>query len=150
LGPHADTCPGGNRTPFEIVADIRESGSPEDVTLWLEYEEAMYRVQQLTWSKGLRRSLGLVPDAGDAVIAAEPEPERPIAVIDCSLWDRYLQYQPSLRIGLLEAAERGGFIKALSYLHQHIDQSLEWIRFRFSESDQAAARDLEAPCEVLP
>jgi hypothetical protein len=141
---------GGNRTPFEILADIREDRSPEDVSLWLEYEEAMYRVQQLTWSKGLRRSLGMAPDQGDAQIAAEREPGKSIAVIGCELWEGYLRFNPDLRIGLLNAAERGGFAEALSYLHEHLGRPAEWVELRFVESDAMAVQDEEACCGVAP
>lgn len=123
----------GNRSPFEILDDIREHGRPQDVQYWLEYEAAMYRVQQLTWSKGLRRSLGLVPDQGDAGIAAEAESSQSVAVIGCELWEGHLRRHPSLRMGLLEAAERGGFGEALAFLYRHIDEAPEWIELRFSD-----------------
>jgi hypothetical protein len=141
----------GNRTPFEILEDIRLHGRRQDVQFWLEYEQAMYRVQQLTWSKGLRRSLGLVPDSGDAEIAAEPEPGKPLAVIGSEIWEGYLKHQPSLRMGLLGAAERGGFAEALSYLHKQLDEPPEWIELRFQDPLTIRRLAFEEPCcEVAP
>src|SRR4051812_37544135 len=61
----------GSRAPFQILADIRARKDPSDVRLWHEYEEAMFGVQQLTWSKGLRRLLGLGVDRRDDRVAKE-------------------------------------------------------------------------------
>ena len=61
-----------NRTPFQILADFAATGDMTDHDVWLEYEQASYGRQQMTWSKGLRELAGLAAQENtDEEIAAE-------------------------------------------------------------------------------
>jgi hypothetical protein len=53
-------------------ANPRPTGDVADLDVWLEFEEASYGRQQLTWSKGLREIAGLAAqEATDEELAAE-------------------------------------------------------------------------------
>lgn len=47
----------GNRTPFQLLADVVALGESRDLALWHEWEAASRGKRQLTWSKGLREQL---------------------------------------------------------------------------------------------
>lgn len=50
----------GNRTPFQILAEIAENGVTErDRQLWLEWEKSSKRRRQIAWSEGCREEVGV-------------------------------------------------------------------------------------------
>lgn len=63
----------GNRTPMGILHDVTTGGLVDDVDLWNEWEQASHGRRQMTWSRGLRSTLGLavVADADAAAEAAD-------------------------------------------------------------------------------
>lgn len=61
----------GNRTPFEILADITLLGDADDLALWWEWEEASKGKRQLTWSPWLRAALKLAEEKSDDEIVEE-------------------------------------------------------------------------------
>lgn len=61
----------GNRTPFQILADVLEAGDADDLAIWWEWEEASHNRRQLTWSAGLRDFLALGDEVSDEEAAAE-------------------------------------------------------------------------------
>jgi hypothetical protein len=61
----------GNRTPFQILADVLEVGDADDLAIWWEWEEASHNRRQLTWSAGLREYLALGEEMTDEEAAAE-------------------------------------------------------------------------------
>lgn len=61
----------GNRTPFQILADILAVGDADDLAIWHEWEEASHNRRQLTWSAGLREFLALADEKTDEEIAEE-------------------------------------------------------------------------------
>lgn len=61
----------GNRTPFQILADVVALGDADDLALWWEWEEASHNRRQLTWSAGLRDFLALGAEKTDEEIAEE-------------------------------------------------------------------------------
>jgi hypothetical protein len=50
----------GNRSPFDILADLAQQHEARDLALWREYEQASRGKRALTWSRGLRDEL--LPD----------------------------------------------------------------------------------------
>lgn len=61
----------GNRTPFQILADVVAVGDADDLAIWWEWEEASSGRRQLTWSAGLRELLALGEEATDEELAEE-------------------------------------------------------------------------------
>jgi hypothetical protein len=61
----------GNRTPFQILADVVAVGDADDLAIWWEWEKASHNRRQLTWSAGLRELLALGDEKSDEEIAEE-------------------------------------------------------------------------------
>jgi hypothetical protein len=72
----------GNRTHWDILSDIASATAmtkkvKRDISIWREWEQASHGRQALTWSNGLRESVGLGRDQHDIDIAdsaADPVP----------------------------------------------------------------------------
>lgn len=117
---------GGNRTPFQILADIAdaldngEKPDPRDVALWHEYERATKGKQQRRWSVGARDALNLViisdedaedlADNTDGAMVADDEPTTLVA-IPPRTWSR-LSMDVHTRLEILRAANSGTTIYA--------------------------------------
>lgn len=70
LGQHKQAKRGG-RTPFQILADLR-NGEAQDWALWVEWLKGSHGRKQLTWSADLRELAGLaVEQETDEEIAEE-------------------------------------------------------------------------------
>lgn len=61
----------GNRTPFQILADVVKDGDADDLALWWEWEKASHNRRQLTWSAGLRDFLALGTEKTDEEITEQ-------------------------------------------------------------------------------
>lgn len=61
----------GNRTPFQILADVVKDGDADDLAIWWEWEKASHNRRQLTWSAGLRDFLALGEEKTDEEITEE-------------------------------------------------------------------------------
>lgn len=70
-GGQGKTARSGNRTPFQILADIAAGGDAVDLDLWHEWERVSRGRRQLTWSAGLRAFLALGAEATDEEIAEQ-------------------------------------------------------------------------------
>lgn len=103
---------GNHRTPWQILADALE-GDTESVKLWRDYEQISRGRRALTWSSGLRDSLGLEDEKTDAQLAAEdpmeknPESEV-VAILDLPEWRRLQKQYPGSDVELLRLAEVDG------------------------------------------
>lgn len=119
---------GGNRTPLELL-DAAGDGSSRARGLWLEYAAAFSNRNQLTWSSGLRRLLGLVGDATDHSLA-DKEVSQARAVVRL-LPDHWRAVQKvDARSAVLRAIEAGeepggeGALAAVGALLERIGCSL--------------------------
>jgi len=54
-----DTKNSKGRSPLQILDDFTRTGDDDDLQLWLEYEDAVYRRSLLRWSRGLKDALGV-------------------------------------------------------------------------------------------
>ncbi|WP_433997030.1 protein rep [Barrientosiimonas endolithica] len=107
----------GNRTPMAVLHDITTAGLVDDVELWHEWERASHGRRQMTWSRGLRKELGLTrrdaddthasdaPDGQDMdlTLAARSRGDEVVAVLNSSQWR--VVVMGDLHWILLEAAE---------------------------------------------
>jgi hypothetical protein len=70
-GGSAKKAGNGNRTPFQILADVVKDGDADDLAIWWEWEAASHGRRQLTWSVGLRDFLQLGAEMSDEEAAEE-------------------------------------------------------------------------------
>lgn len=106
---------GKNCSPWQILANaVRayERGADDFqlwYDLWREYAEAMHGRRQLEWSRGLKQAVGIGERSDQDVVNAE---DGAVVVELVGFYRRDVWYAirdvRGLRIGLLEAAERGG------------------------------------------
>jgi hypothetical protein len=76
-----------NRNPWQIGQDYAETESAEDAALWKAYVEGIRGARMLTWSKGLRKMVGLGREKTDEEIVADSENEATeVLEIDTQSW----------------------------------------------------------------
>jgi hypothetical protein len=92
------------RNPWAILANVAATGDVEDLKLWQEYEQATFRRQALTWSKGLKARYA-IGERTDEEIAAEEIGGDVIATMPHWVW-RKVTATRGLAARLLDAAER--------------------------------------------
>lgn len=100
----------GSRTTWQIAADAAV-GDARARALWAEHSVAMFGARQLTWSRGLRQKLGLLPERSDVELAesrAVEEDERSIGDIDSVVWDARARVLGQAWLQRLHAAHAAG------------------------------------------
>ncbi|MGW9292337.1 hypothetical protein ACWGRN_29925 [Streptomyces albidoflavus] len=81
--PDLKSARGGNRTPFEILAEIVDrSLGTRDLALWHEWERASKGRRQMTWSTGLRTWLRFGPELTDQQLAEDAIDGEILAVVE--------------------------------------------------------------------
>lgn len=95
----------GNRTPFDVLADLVRLGLSSDLAIWREWERASKGRRTLTGSKGLREELVVDVERTDEEIAADNDGDQvDVAVLDRVTWGEIVARR--LEVELLEAVER--------------------------------------------
>jgi len=89
----------GSITPWEIARRAARGGDAESERLWIDYTEGMHGAQQLVWSNGARKALGLKERDDDAEHATEKQ-GTPVATIDKPVW-KYCSNIPGWTVELL-------------------------------------------------
>lgn len=105
----------GNRTPFQLLADIIEKADPADLKLWQEYEKASRGRRALTWSRGLRDWAALGRDKTDEEIAQEDLGGADVAVFNKEGWRKVREAGATT---LLRVLEEGGRAAAYAWLDE--------------------------------
>lgn len=105
-----------SRTPFQILTDVEQHGSADDLDHWHEWERASGGRKQLTWSRDLRRLAGLAEEQSDEEVADEEVGNDDLVVIGGTDWRRIAPIQASL----LTVAETGGLAAALTWLSERL------------------------------
>lgn len=111
---------GGNRTPFQILADILALGDVDDLRLWHEYEKASFGRRALTWSKGLRDWANLGVEQSDEEIAAEEIGDEALALFTHDAWREVRRFGAA---ELLDVTESGGREAAYQWLDS---REIDW------------------------
>lgn len=95
----------GNRTPFQLLADVVAYGEARDLALWHEWELASRGKRQLTWSKGLRdQLLAGIEEQTDEQLADESLPDgEDVLLLPRASWDIVTRH--NLTAQLLDAVE---------------------------------------------
>lgn len=75
---------GGNRSPWQILADAARSGADQQTNrdLWKTYTKAFHGKRHLMWSKGLREIYGLRASLDDLEAAATEGETEPLQGLD--------------------------------------------------------------------
>lgn len=102
---------GGNRTPFQILADALETGLYDDVRLWWEFEHTSKGRRQINTSQGLKALAG-VDEVEDEEIAREEVDGDVLLTMSRDAWG--VVYPVAAK--LLAATEEGGVAAARSFL----------------------------------
>jgi hypothetical protein len=76
----------GNRSPFEILADIVALGDADDLARWFVYEQSSKGRRQITWSHGFRELLGVGMEKTDEEIAADDKQGDVVMTFDLDEW----------------------------------------------------------------
>jgi Replication protein len=112
----------GNRTPFDVLADLVRLGLSSDRAIWWDWERASKGRRALTWSKGLRERLLAQGERCDEEIAADNDGDQvDVAAIDWVTWEEIMVRR--LEVKLLEAIEQvpvqDSFAAALKFMDAH-------------------------------
>lgn len=77
-----------HRTTWQIAADAAD-GDMTARALWAEHSRVMIGARQMTWSRGLRKILGLLPERSDEELSRDlpTEDERSIGRVNNDAWD---------------------------------------------------------------
>ena len=70
-GQHGKSGRRGNRTPFDVLADLTRYGLAGDLAIWREWEQASRGRRAMGWSKGIRDRLRVGQERDDETIAAD-------------------------------------------------------------------------------
>ena len=129
----------GNRSHWQIAADIKKHERPVDIALWQEFSRAFRGKAQVTWSTGrhdIRKRLGLkdadktdeeIADADDDSDADEKET---VAVIPGDFADAFVRARVNATVRLLEAAEQGGTSAVDEVIRRLLVEVAKWERER--------------------
>lgn len=104
----------GNRTPFQILADLLETGDEADARLWWEYEKVSHGKRALTWSNGLREWASLDAEKTDEEIAEEELGGEVVALFTNEAWKSVYNAGAA---ELLDVVEQLGVNRAYAWLH---------------------------------
>ena len=121
---------GGNRTPWQIAADLcalphaHDARSAEEIAddraqdayLWTTWCEDMRGARMLTWSRGLRETAGLGKEVADEdLVEGEGPNDRTVAMVPAAVWDRVRKVS-GLAAQVLAVAETEGAVGVASFL----------------------------------
>lgn len=91
----------GNRTPFQLLADVVKNGDADDLALWWEWEKASHNRRQLTWSAGLRELLALGVEKTDEEITEEDLGGDVVLTLDAPMFAR-IRHCAEILLDLIE------------------------------------------------
>ena len=127
----------GNRSIWQIAADIAEHERPEDVALWKEFCRAFRGKAQVTWSKGrhdIQKRLGLkdADDEDDENDDQEDDVNEKLLIADVpgKFWDAFARARVNAGFRLLQAAEQGGTAAVDDVIRRLLVEVAKWERER--------------------
>lgn len=106
----------GNRTPFQILADVVMAGDADDLAIWHEWEAASHGRRQLTWSAGLRDFLEMGQEQTDDDIVEEDLGGEVVLTLTASEFAS-IRYAAEFLLDLVE--EHDTLHPALWWIEQH-------------------------------
>lgn len=113
----------GSRTPFEMLANMLQTGDLEDQHLWQEWVRSSRGRRALTWSAGLREMAGLAEEEKtDEEIASEDIGTANLLFLPRATW--LAIRDDSRRFEVLEVMERGGIEDTTRLLNSW---SMPWV-----------------------
>lgn len=119
-GGSAKKAGNGNRTPFQILADVVKTGDADDLAIWWEWEAASHGRRQLTWSVGLRDFLALGAEMTDEEAAEEDQGGEVVLTLTAAEFSA-IRYSAETLLDLLEDHSTCGPARAWLASHR-VDQ----------------------------
>ncbi len=132
----------GNRSHWQIAADIAKDGRPADIALWQEFARAFRGKAQVTWSTGrhdIRKRLGLkdadktdeeIVDQEDESDESDESENEIAAVIPGDFADAFVRARVNAVFRLIEAAEQGGAAAVDEVIRRLLVEVAKWERER--------------------
>jgi hypothetical protein len=127
----------GNRSHWQIAADIAKHERPVDIALWQEFSRAFRGKAQVTWSTGrhdIRKRLGLkdADKTDDEIVDQEDDADEKelVAVIPGDFSDAFMRARVNAGLRLLEAAEQGGTAAVDDVIRRLLVEVAKWERER--------------------
>lgn len=91
---------GGSSTPWRILDAAIAQSNPKARTYWREYEKATKGLRMLTWSRSIRKELGMGKEASDEIVAEAGEGFAPLVRFDAKS-AKILGNRPTIQLELL-------------------------------------------------
>jgi hypothetical protein len=119
-GQATKTGRGGNRTPFQVLADFQAFGLEDDLMLWRDWEQGSRRRRQIHWSQGLRDDLLDDEEKTDEELAEEDEGGELVAWITFADWRaiRDVPGRPAQLLDLVDAVPPEDVLYVLTLLFE--------------------------------
>jgi hypothetical protein len=105
----------GTLPPWRLLDAVLDDGDADALDRWREWEAGSAGRRQITYSVGIRQSLGLTAVKSDDEVAAEVPGDEDLVLITSDGWSQ-LVHQPHLIAQLLDAADGGGLPEARRFL----------------------------------
>lgn len=115
---------GGGRTPWQIFADFRTTADLEDLELWQRFEQFSKGKRSITWSRGLRKLVGLDVEKTDEEIAAETLGSKEDTVVYIEDWAPF-RANPTWGGEMLTVLQRDGEEAVIAWLNRH---GVKWVK----------------------
>ena len=108
---------GEGRTPWDLLRSVRDNGDADDLDLWHQWEKFSHGKRALTWTKGLRRLVGLDVEKADEDVAAEVVGTEDDVLFTIIEWGPFREH-PAWGAELLNVIERGGKAAGLAWCEE--------------------------------
>jgi len=127
----------GNRTPWEIVRDFLDTGDSQDLAIWLDWCRASKGRRLISWSRYLKKELGVTEETDEAIAGKEDETRVIEGYVCFKTWYRLGQRVDGARARFMHVWEQDGPIHAGNYLSKIMpdqfglsisDEGLPYIR----------------------
>lgn len=117
----------GNRTPWQVLADLAAADDPQDRAIWREWEQGSRGRRALTWKKGTRELLGLGADPEDDELADDLALTERVEVTAFykDTWKEICKV-PDLPSRILELVEQLDVVAARQAVHHLVQTAIAW------------------------
>jgi len=121
---------GENLTPLELLSDYINGNKTSGVA-WLEFATGVSyfngnrveSIARLTWSKGLKKSLGILDLTDDQIADLQDKRDLLLGVLTCDQWLKVLSQDYDVRPALLTLATQGDFEDVVNFVNSLPDRA---------------------------
>lgn len=111
---HIKKSKGNSSNTFDFIRDYLETGNTRSKMLYREFLEATYRKRQLSWSRGLKKSFGIVDKSDEELAEEQDEFATLLGRISFKDWQLILKSKG--RGNVLVLAKNGGWSAVQRYI----------------------------------